>query len=106
MNIDLYGMLRLVSGVKRVVVELPPGATLMDHLVELIRLYPDLQSGLLDEHGRLRADLPLFLNGRNPRLLPGSLHAVPQPDDILSLFSPVSSGRINVEVLREPGKVK
>ena len=106
MNIDLYGMLRLVSGVKRVVVELPPGATLLDHLVELSRLYPDLQSGLFDQHGSIRTDLPLFVNGRNPRLLPGALNAVPQPEDILSLFSPVSSGRINVEILREPGKVE
>jgi hypothetical protein len=106
MNIDLYGMLRLVTGVKRVVVDLPPGATLMDHLIELIRLYPDLQASLLDEHGSIRIDLPLFVNGRNPRLLPGSLYAVPHPEDILSLFSPVSSGRINVEILREPGKVE
>ena len=104
MNIDLYGTLRLVTGGKRIVLDLPPGATLMDHLVELIRIYPDLQSRLLDEHGSLRADLPLFINGRNPRLLPGSMNAVPQPDNILSLFSPVSSGRMNVEVLREPGK--
>ena len=106
MNIDLYGMLRLVSGVKRIVVELPRGATLMDHMIELIRLYPNLQAGLLDEHGGVRADLPLFVNGRNPRLLPGALNAIPQPEDTLSLFSPVSSGRINVEVLREPGKVE
>jgi hypothetical protein len=103
MNIDLYGTLRQVAGVKRVVVELPPGANLMDYLMELIQIYPNLQAGLMDEHGGLRTDLPLFINGRNPRLLPVAMHAVPQPDDNLSLFSPVSSGRINVEVLRGSG---
>jgi len=100
--VNIYGILRLVTGAKSLAVDLPAGSTLSDLLEEVFMHYPALREVLLDEQGRLRADQPLFLNGRNPRLLPGSLEARLRSDDTLSLFSPVSSGRINVEALRKP----
>jgi hypothetical protein len=60
-----------------------------------------LSAELFNKHGEVHAYIPLYVNGRNPRLLENSLNTTLQPDDLLSLFSPISSGRMNVEVLRE-----
>jgi len=57
---------------------------------------------LLDERGDLRPDVPVYVDGRNPRLMKDGIDALLQPDSIVSFFSPISSGRMNVEVLREP----
>jgi hypothetical protein len=44
-----------------------------DLLQEVIRKIPALQSELMEANGSLRKDVPIFVNGRNPRLLPGSI---------------------------------
>jgi len=66
----------------------------------LISLYPEILPQLLDAHGNLRPDVPLFVNGRNPRLTNVGLDFTLNPGDEISLFSPISSGRMNVEVMR------
>ena len=106
MLVKIFGTLRLISGKKSIQVDLPGGTTLGDLLQEIIQQIPALQSELMEASGSLRKDLPLFVNGRNPRLLPGSVDIALQPDDVISLFSPISSGRMNVEALRKqsPGK--
>jgi len=68
----------------------------------LIDLHPDAAFHLLDEHGDLRQDVPVYVDGRNPRLLKDGIDALLQPDSVVSFFSPIASGRMNVEVLREP----
>lgn len=102
MVVNFYGSLRMLTGTKSLVVDLPEGSDLAALLKEVLWRFPALHDELFDEQGRLRDSLPLFLNGCNPRLLPEPLKAPLRTDDILSLFSPVSSGRINVEVLRQP----
>ncbi len=72
----------------------------------LIKLYPDAAFHLLDEHGDLRADVPVYVDGRNPRLMKDGIDAPLQPDSVVSFFSPIASGRMNVEVLREPASGK
>jgi len=62
--------------------------------------FPALMNELFDERGELYPYIPLYVNGRNPRLLEHGLDSPLQADDVLSLFSPISSGRMNVEVLR------
>jgi molybdopterin converting factor small subunit len=103
MQIKIFGTLRLLLGRKTVQLDLPAGTALEDVLRELARQFPPLRAELWDADGRLRPDLPLFLNGRNPRLLPRDQTAVLGPADELCLFSPVSSGRLNVAALREEG---
>ncbi len=71
-------------------------------VVMLVEQYPDVKFHLLDEHGDLRQDVPVYVDGRNPRLLKEGIDAPLQPDSVVSFFSPISSGRMNVEVLREP----
>jgi len=101
MQVQVYGTLRQITGKKIVALDLPPGAALRDLLKELIRCYPALRSDLFDDDGTLLSYVPLFVNGRNPRLLPASLNIVLLPDDVVSLFSPYSPGHINVRALRD-----
>jgi molybdopterin synthase sulfur carrier subunit len=101
MQANLYGTLRLITGKKTVLVELPSGATVRELLEEIIRQFPAMQPELMEDDSSLRKDLPLFVNGRNPRLLPDSIESPLQPGDIVSLFSPVSSGRMSVGALRQ-----
>ena len=71
-------------------------------VVFLVEQYPDVKLHLLDENGELRPDVPVYVNGRNPRLMEKGIDTPLQPDSVVSFFSPISSGRMNVEVLREP----
>jgi len=71
-------------------------------VVLLVEQYPDARFHLLDESGNLRPDVPAYVDGRNPRLMKEGIDAPLQPDSVVSFFSPISSGRMNVEVLREP----
>lgn len=71
--VKIFGTLHLISGKKSVRVNLPGGTTLGDLLQEIIQKIPALQSELMEANGSLRKDVPLFVNGRNPRLLPGSI---------------------------------
>ena len=71
-------------------------------IVLLVEEYPDARFHLLDDRGDLRQDVPVYVDGRNPRLLKEGIDAPLQSDSVVSFFSPISSGRMNVEVLREP----
>ena len=72
---------------------------LVDFLVEQ---YPETAFHLLDENHDLRQDVPVYVDGRNPRLSTLGIDTPLKPDSVVSFFSPISSGRMNVEVLREP----
>jgi hypothetical protein len=68
----------------------------------LVELYPGVEFHLLDSNGDLRQDVPVYVDGRNPRLLQAGIDAPLNPDSVISFFSPIASGRMSVEVLREP----
>lgn len=68
----------------------------------LVDRYPETAFHLLDQGGNLRPDVPVYVDGRNPRLLKDGIDSPLQLNSIVSFFSPISSGRMNVEVLREP----
>ena len=67
----------------------------------LVEKYPETAYHLLDAHGELRPDVPVYVDGRNPRLREEGIDAPLQADSVVSFFSPISSGKINVEVLRD-----
>jgi molybdopterin converting factor small subunit len=67
----------------------------------LISLYPEIASHLLDEHANLRSDVPIFVNGRNPRLKEVGFDQGLGSEDVISIFSPIASGRMNVESMRD-----
>lgn len=72
---------------------------LVDHLIDL---YPEAAFHLLDANRDLRQDVPVYVDGRNPRLSTLGIDTPLKPDSVVSFFSPISSGKMNVEVLREP----
>ncbi len=76
--------------------------TLRNLLDLLLAKYPDLRSYLLDGYDELRQDVPIFVNGRNPRLTKAGINLQLEQDGVISIFSPISSGKMNVEVMREP----
>ena len=66
----------------------------------LVSYYPNTKSLLLDQNGELPKDVPIFVNGRNPRLDENGLKQLLYPGDVISIFSPIASGRMNVEGMR------
>jgi len=67
----------------------------------LYQEFPQIRVELLDLDGRLAAQIPVYVNGRNPRLRLNGLDEPLQAEDVVCLFSPISSGKINVEVMRQ-----
>ena len=76
-------------------------ATFRDLLALLVEKYPETAFHLLDADGNLRPDVPVYVDGRNPRLTAAGIDTPLRPDSTVSFFSPISSGKINVEVLRD-----
>jgi len=97
MRIEFYGVHRLSVGKKTVEIELPQDATIYDALQAVVKRFPNLQDQMFNKLGDVHPYQPLYINGRNPRLLSNGLQTVVRADDVLSVFSPISSGRINVE---------
>jgi molybdopterin converting factor small subunit len=97
MQVNFYGNYRHLAGGKTIELSITPGSTLLDLLNAVTAAYPALRDEIFDEHGSLFPYIPLFINGRNPRLLEDGIHTVIEPQDVLSIFTPISSGRINVE---------
>ena len=100
MRVDFYGIYRPIVGGKSIEFD-AAGTTVRTVLDALIARFPLMRDELLDAHGNLLAAQPLFLNGRNPRLLADGLQTCLKPADVLSIFSPVASGKINVEDIRK-----
>ena len=97
MRIEFYGVYRLSIGKKTVELELPQNATIYAALRAIAQRFPVLQNEMFNQYGDLYPYQPLYINGRNPRLLADGFQTVVGVDDVLSIFSPISSGRINVE---------
>ena len=76
--------------------------TLRSVLNNLIEHFPNIQPYLFNSANDLLPDVPIFVNGRNPRLENLGVDMPLGSDDIISMFSPISSGKMNVEVMREP----
>ena len=100
-QVNFYGIYRLLVGGKTVEISIASNATLIDLLQAITIQFPSLRNEIFDARGNLFAYIPLFINGRNPRLLAAGVHTVIRPLDVLSIFSPISSGRINVEEINQ-----
>ena len=95
MRVDFYGIYRPIVGARSI--ELEPGLSLSQVLEAIVTRYPALRVELLDEQGQLYPWIPLYVNGRNPRLWVDGLDRPTEAGDVLSIFSPIASGKINVE---------
>lgn len=97
MIVNFYGTYRLITEHKSVEFDIHPEGTLADLLSAIKTRYPSLGDQIMDDNGDLYPSIPIYINGRNPRLLVDGLQTRLKSTDIVSLFSPISSGHINVE---------
>jgi len=94
--------MRTVIGTSSLDVEDAEVDTFRKLIAFLIEKIPEAKFHLLDANDDLRQDVPVYVDGRNPRLLSSGIDTPLKPDSVVSFFSPISSGKMNVEVLREP----
>ena len=102
MQAKFYANMRTIIGVSSLDVDdrgVDTFRKLTDYLIEQ---FPDAKPHLLDSNNNLRQDVPVYVDGRNPRLSKVGIDTPLKPDSVVSFFSPIASGRMNVEVLREP----
>lgn len=102
MEVRFYANMRTIIGISSLHVEDEKVNTFRKLISLLIEKFPDTKFHLLDSGDNLRQDVPVYVDGRNPRLLTAGIDTPLDPDSVVSFFSPISSGRMNVEVLREP----
>ena len=100
MKVNFFAAYRQIVGGKTVEFEIKRDTTVRDLLEAIAARFPPLRDELLDPQGQLYAWIPLALNGRNPRLLANGVDSILQPDDVLSIFTPLASGRLNVEDIK------
>ena len=102
-QIRFYANMRTIAGQEVFeIADLTGDKTLRDLLNILIAQFPHIQTYLFNSTNELLPDVPIFVNGRNPRLEKLGVDIPLTPDSIISMFSPISSGKMNVEVMREP----
>ena len=101
MQVRFYANLRTLVGKNAIEIDDANITTLRGVFNKLIELYPDIYSHLMDSQDNLRKDVPIFVNGRNPRLDKAGLNIYLTAEDVISLFSPIASGKMNVEVMRD-----
>ena len=99
-HVCFFANMRTITGQSELEIPISTPTTLGEVLSGLEQRFPALQHTLLSEQGRLYADIPIFVNGRNPRLAGAGILTPLNQDDVITLFSPIASGRINVEVAR------
>ena len=102
MKVRFYANMRTVIGTSSLIVEDARVDTFHKLVAFLIEKFPETKPHLLDANDNLRQDVPVYVDGRNPRLASVGLDTPLKPESVVSFFSPISSGRMNVEVLREP----
>ena len=103
MRVNFYGTVRDLTGSETIELDEQDGQS-VNQLVQFLAVrHPQLRDVLLDPQNRLYDHVPIFVNGRNPRLFPKGLDTHLENQDVVSLFSAISSGRINVEVLQGSG---
>ncbi len=102
MQVRFYANMRTIVGQEIFeVADLNGEKTLRSLLNNLIEKFPAIHPYLFNSTHDLLPDVPIFVNGRNPRLEKSGMDMLLGSDDIISMFSPISSGKMNVEVMRD-----
>jgi len=92
--------MRTIAGGANLDIPYSNAKALRQLLAILDERFTGIHDNLMDQDGNLRQDVPIFVNGRNPRLDGAGINMPLAPEDEICLFSPISSGRMNVEVMR------
>ncbi len=99
-KVNFYGIYRPIVGSKTIEFEVDRGMNVRQLIEAIVTRFPPMREELLDKRGQLYPFVPLCVNGRNARLLPQGLDTLLEPADAVSLFSPLASGRLNVEDIK------
>jgi molybdopterin synthase sulfur carrier subunit len=91
MQVKLYASLRQAAGVKMMDVDVQPGSTIHEVLLEVTRRYPVLEKNVWKAQGELTEFVHVFINGENIRHLAG-LETVLKPEDHVDIFPPLVGG--------------
>ncbi len=104
MRVEFYGIYRPIVGDKSI--EVDNDLNLRQVLKTIVARYPALRTELLDEGGQLYPWIPIYINGRNPRLWADGLDRSIGATEVVSIFSPIASGKINVEETKKTQRDK
>jgi molybdopterin converting factor small subunit len=104
MQARFYANMRTILGTSSLDVDDAGIDTFRKLVAHLIEKFPKARQHLLDSNNDLRQDVPVYVDGRNPRLSTLGIDSPLKPDSVVSFFSPISSGRMNVEALRKDPK--
>jgi molybdopterin converting factor small subunit len=103
MQVRFYANMQTITGQEFFeITDLKGDKTLRNLINTLIEYFPTIQPYLFNSANDLLPDVPIFVNGRNPRLDKLGVDMLLGMNDVISMFSPISSGKMNVEVMREP----
>jgi sulfur-carrier protein len=91
MQVKLYASLRQAAGAKMMDVDVQPGSTIQEVLLEVTRRYPVLEKNIWNAQGELTEFVHVFINGENIRHLAG-LGTVLKPEDHVDIFPPLVGG--------------
>ena len=92
MKVSFFASLRQVVGQKTEEIPLVEGATVLQLVQEVVRLYPELEWEILNEHGNLYEHVHIVINGRDIRHLEGGINRVITPKDKVSMFPAIEGG--------------
>ncbi len=91
MQVKLYASLRQAAGTKMLDVEVHPGTTIRDVLVEVTQAYPVLIKFIWTEQEELSEHAHVFVNSENIHHLAG-LETELKPEDHVDIFPPLVGG--------------
>lgn len=92
MKVSFFASLRQVVGQKTEEIPLVEGATVLQLVLEVVRLYPELEREILNEHGNLYEHVHIVINGRDIHHLEGGMDRVISPEDKVSIFPAIGGG--------------
>ena len=92
MQVNLYANFRLHAGIKTFTLDLPPGTSVNQAVLQIINQYPALRKDWLDENDCLHAHVHIFIDGSEVGTLKQGLDTPVQPENVLDFFPPVAGG--------------
>ena len=92
MQVNFYATLRDITGTKRVDFEILQGARVRDLISEVVRVYPELKTKLLNEDGQLYGHLHVLINGRDVLSFENALETELRKEDVMNIFPAMGGG--------------
>lgn len=92
MKVNFYATFRLITGQKTVEFDLPPGSSIRDLIIQVIRKFPPFSGQLLDDQGEMFRHIHVFIDGRDTYYLPEGLETILHQEEKIDIFPPVAGG--------------